>query len=208
MHSDDITDAQVGMRGALVPSWLSRISWGGVVSGMVITITSAVILVLAGLLIGFGAIFESSLTEVRDTGPSIGIWIIFTALASSFLGSYIAARLANVRFTEDGLWHGVIVWATVLALGTLLSAFVISFLLGIYAISLVIAGGVPFVNLGIPAADAQAILDLIFLSIEFVLLSSLLSLTTALLGGWAGSGRVRREEMLEREERYHERKVA
>ncbi|MBE0446603.1 MAG: hypothetical protein IBX64_00565 [Actinobacteria bacterium] len=184
------------MRGAYVPAWYSRISWGGVFSGVLIAIAAQMLLSALGVLVGFGTAALTNVQALADISAGVGIWIAISALISTFIGGYVASRLANVRFISDGLWHGTTVWALALVATVLLSTFGVTGLLG-FATTAAGALGVTPPAVQVTPADIQTAADVAATSSGYFLLGALLSLGAALLGGWLGSGRISRSEAME-----------
>jgi hypothetical protein len=183
----------------MTPAWFGRISWGSILAGVLVAIASQLILSALGVLIGFGATNPSTVAGLRNVASDVGIWTAISALIASFIGGYVASRLAAVRFSSDGLWHGLTVWALALVGGIYLSSIGISGLLGFAGNAAnVLRGFVPTgVNVSPDAVRAAA--DVASRSALYFLIGSLLSLATALLGGWLGSNRENRSEAIKRE---------
>jgi hypothetical protein len=189
------------MRGGfgMTPAWFGRISWGSILAGVLVAIASQLILSSIGVLIGFGTTSATSVAGLRGVASDVGVWTAISALIASFIGGYVASVLAAVRFSSDGLWHGLTVWALALVGGIYLSSIGISGLLGFAGnAASILRGFVPSgVNVSPDAVKAAA--DIASRSALYFLIGSLLSLGTALLGGWLGSHRENRSEAIKRE---------
>jgi hypothetical protein len=151
------------------------------------------------VLIGFGTTSATTVAGLRTVASDVGVWTAISALIASFIGGYVASVLAAVRFSSDGLWHGLTVWALALVGGIYLSSIGISGLLGFAGnAASILRGFVPSgVNVSSDAVKAAA--DIASRSALYFLIGSLLSLGTALLGGWLGSHRENRSEAIKRE---------
>ncbi|HZD58970.1 MAG TPA: hypothetical protein VE439_00765, partial [Anaerolineae bacterium] len=94
------------MRGAYVPAWYSRVSWGGVLAGVLIAIGAQLVLSSIGVLVGFGTATVTNITDLRNISAAVGIWTAISALIALFIGAWAASSIGSVQFTSDGLWHG------------------------------------------------------------------------------------------------------
>lgn len=194
------------MRGAYVPAWYSRLSWGGVFAGLFVAIAAQILLSALGVLVGFGAATITTAQELADVSAGVGIWIAISALIAAFIGGLVASRLANVRFTSDGLWHGLTVWSLILVVSITLSTLGVTGLLG-FATNIAAALGVAQPGVAVTPADIQAATEATAAFTGWFLLGAVLALAAALLGGWLGSGRASRSEAM-REEAGRERMAA
>jgi hypothetical protein len=80
-----------------------RIRWGPVWAGLVVAV--ATYLLLQVLLIAVG------LVEVADAETSDAVWSAVAALVAFILGGITAGATAMWRGVDDGLLHGVVLWA-------------------------------------------------------------------------------------------------
>lgn len=95
------------------------LSWGAVFAGLFLIIGLSWLFFLLGSAIGT-TVADVSDSEAVGEGFGIGaaLWLLFTALATYFLGGLLAARLSGVADRQVGMLHGVTLWglATVVAL--------------------------------------------------------------------------------------------
>ena len=187
------------MRGGYVPAWYSRISWGAIFAGVFVAIAAELILSAVGILIGFSTATVTSVSALAGATTGVGIWTAFSALVATFIGGYVASRLAAVQFSSDGLWHGLTVWALTLVLAIVLGSLGISGLLGIASNVVATLRGIIPSGVAVTPADLKAAASLASRSAGYFLLGSLLSLGSALLGGWLGSRRLSRAEAMRAE---------
>ena len=99
---------------------MSGVSWGAILAGAAAAAALSLILLVLGTGLGFSA--ASPWTWGSGTGAAIGggaiAWIIFTSIAASALGGYLAGRL-RLRWTNvhaDEVYfrdtaHGLLAWA-------------------------------------------------------------------------------------------------
>lgn len=195
------------MRGAFVPAWYSRISWGSVIAGVLVAIATQFVLSAVGVLVGFGTTSITSVAALRSVSTGVGIWSAISVLISLFIGGYVASRLANAQTSSDGLWHGLTVWAFALVAGILLSTLGVTGLLGFGSATAVARGIVPS-GTAVTPADLRIAASLASRTAGYFLLGSLLSLAAGLLGGWLGSNRITRAEAMRRAEEERTRMAA
>ena len=100
-------------RGPALTGAIRRVSWGAIFAGTAMVLAIQLMLGLLGLGIGLATI-----DPVQNDTPSIatltstgGIWAIVTVLIATFVGAYVAARLAGSPSNTDGLLHGIVTWA-------------------------------------------------------------------------------------------------
>jgi len=197
------------VRGGVVPAWYSRLSWGSIFAGLFVAIAAQLLLSALGVLVGFGTAAITTVEQLQQVSAGVGIWIAISALISAFIGGYVASRLANVRFTSDGLWHGLTVWSLILVTSVLLSTLGVTGLLGFATTVAQVLGITPAVPPAqVTPADIQAATDAAAAFSGWFLLGSLLALAAALLGGWLGSERISRSEAMRAEAEREPRAAA
>jgi hypothetical protein len=91
-----------------------RVSWGAILTGVVVALAIQTLLAMLGVGIGLSSIEP---TQVGDnpsaSGLGIGaaIWWALSGILASLAGGWVAARLAGVPSRQIGLLHGLAVWA-------------------------------------------------------------------------------------------------
>lgn len=97
-----------------------RISWGAVIAGGLVALTTQLVLSLLGMSIGFGLIEPGQAEGVRlgTLGTGAALWWVLSSLVSLFAGGWVAGRMAGVPRAIGGALHGLVTWslATVLTL--------------------------------------------------------------------------------------------
>jgi hypothetical protein len=98
----------------VLPSTISRISWGAIFAGTVVAFVAQILFTLLGLAIGL-TIAEPMTGQAPWEGIGIGagIWWVVTALISLFLGGWTAGRLSGMPLRQDAMLHGVVVWGLI-----------------------------------------------------------------------------------------------
>lgn len=110
---------------AVMPAARSRISWGAIISGVVVAMILQVAMNMLGLSIGAAAIDPGDPNAVAPTfGTATVLWMAASILISLFVGGAVAGYMSGRVGRNEGLWHGLTVWAvtTILALWMLTSA--------------------------------------------------------------------------------------
>lgn len=108
-----------------------RVRWGPIFAGIVIAIASQLVLSALGAAIGLTA--GASGTQASNVGIGVGIWAIISLLISLFLGGWICASSCGPMNKKTALLHGVILWATTLAISSWLLASGVSGTFGVVA---------------------------------------------------------------------------
>lgn len=95
------------------------IRWGPVVAGLLVTITTLLILTVLGVALGL-SVFEPTDGGLDTADTAATIWGIASFLIAFFLGGFTAARTAGVGGGDRGAFNGVMVGVTSISLIVLL----------------------------------------------------------------------------------------
>src|SRR5712675_7084 len=98
-----------------------RISWGGIVAGTVLGWAVFSLLSLLGAAIGLAKFDPYSANPANGLGAGSGIFGVIVLLVSSFLGAYLAVRIAGDRRRSEAVLHGALCWAFSLLIGAMLA---------------------------------------------------------------------------------------
>jgi hypothetical protein len=111
----------------------SRISWGAVLAGAVVSVATTILLSLLGAALGAGSIhaLDANASDLGNYGIGAAIWEIINLALSMAFGGYVTARLSGTHSHLDGELHGVTMWGIAVLLGTLLLARAVSGLVGL-----------------------------------------------------------------------------
>ena len=103
-----------------------RIRWGPIIAGIFVAVATQLILSALGAAIGL---------TVGATGGAlgVGIWSIISLLIALFIGSWVAAAGCSPMNKKTAMLHGLILWATTLAISAWLLASGVSGAFGIAA---------------------------------------------------------------------------
>ncbi|MFC3125431.1 hypothetical protein ACFOD4_10190 [Pseudoroseomonas globiformis] len=104
------------------PSLRSRISWGAIIAGAVVAVTTGLMLNALGA--GIGATTIDTAARETPAASSFGIgaavWMLISNLIGLALGGYVAARLSGTADNTDGTLHGLAVWGTTFLISAVL----------------------------------------------------------------------------------------
>ena len=112
--SGDAVGATTVGTGAPVGIEPRRVSWGAILTGVVVALAAQVLLAMLGAGIGLASLEP---TQVGDnpaaSGMGIGaaVWWALSGILAAGAGGWVAARLAGVPSRQIGLLHGLAVWA-------------------------------------------------------------------------------------------------
>lgn len=101
------------------------VRWGPVFAGTVVALSTIVLLTILGAGIGLSAGPTGT-----DFGSAAGIWSAIVVLIALFVGGWVAAATSAVGGKPEGMFNGVMVWATLLVISLFLTAFGLGALLG------------------------------------------------------------------------------
>ncbi|WAL58405.1 hypothetical protein [Thermocoleostomius sinensis] len=94
-----------------------RVRWGPILAGLVVAISTQLVLSGLGAAIGLTGLANSGTpqADAAGTGTAVGIWSIISLFISLFLGGWVAARVCGPMNRSTALLNGAILWATTLA---------------------------------------------------------------------------------------------
>ena len=103
-----------------VTEFSDRIHWGAIIAGLVVAISSQLLLSAIGAALGFGNIADSGAPRSNsgDVAQSVGIWTIISLFISLFIGGWITARSFGSVNRSTAALNGAILWATTLAISS------------------------------------------------------------------------------------------
>ncbi len=112
-----------------------QVRWGPIVAGIVLALSTQLVLSALGVAVGAGAISDSGAprTDAGGVGTNVGIWSIVSLLLSLFAGGWTAARTAGRMNRNTALLNGAILWASTLALSAWLLSSGVSGAFGVAA---------------------------------------------------------------------------
>lgn len=92
---------------------INQVAWGAIFAGVAIGLITQLLLNMIGLGLGLAALDPGTADNPSAGGLSIGagIWWVLSGIIASFVGGWIAGRLAGKPVESTGGWHGVTSWA-------------------------------------------------------------------------------------------------
>ena len=182
-----------------VVDYHDRVRWGPIFAGIVVAIATQLILsalgAAVGLTIGAGG------GNAGDIGLGVGIWSIISLLIALFAGGWVTASSCGPMNSKTALLHGLILWATTLAISSWLLASGVSGTFGLAVSSAsqaagavadqVPAGGVNVPQQQIPNVQGTEVAATSAKVAWSFLIGSLLALAAALIGTSVGKRKPR-----------------
>jgi hypothetical protein len=121
-----------------------RLHWGAVISGVLLALAVHIVLGLFGAAFGFAA----EPADSKGVGAGAAIWALLTPFVASWLGAWLAVKMAGARDEANASLHGVIVWCIGLIAGAI-------FLTGTLASGAMTAGTAASGNAGVARLQAR-----------------------------------------------------
>ncbi|MBW4522247.1 MAG: hypothetical protein KME16_21530 [Scytolyngbya sp. HA4215-MV1] len=174
-----------------------RVRWGPIFSGLVVALSTQLVLTALGAAIGLTSLADSGAprSNAGNVGSAVGIWSIISLFISLFLGGWVTARACGPMNRSTALLNGAILWATTLALSAWLLSTGVSGAFGIVAsnagevINQAQQGGTNLPN-NVPNVTAQQTRDIAGNAAKVgwsFALGSLLGLAASLIGASIGT---------------------
>lgn len=118
-----------------------RIHWGAIAAGLVIAISTQLLLSAVGAALGFTTVANSGAprTDAPDVGAAVGVWSIISLFISLFVGGWITARASGSINRGTAAFNGAILWATTMTISAVLLA---SGVTGMFGLALANAGNI------------------------------------------------------------------
>jgi hypothetical protein len=108
-----------------------RVRWGPIFGGIVVAI--AVQLLLSALGSAIGLAFSAGDATANSVSWGVGIWSIISLFIALFVAGWMMARTCGPMNKKTALLNSTILWATTLALSSLLLAWGVSGVFGVVA---------------------------------------------------------------------------
>ncbi len=112
-----------------------RSHWGPILSGLMVAISTQLLLSALGAALGFSNIAGSEAPRSNSGGvaQAVGVWSVISVFISLFIGGWVTARAAGSINKNTAILNGVILWATTLAISSWLLASGVSGAFGLAA---------------------------------------------------------------------------
>ena len=128
--SPTLMDAANLPRSGMVPSWITRISWGSVFAATFVVVALQFALTALSIWGNFGFGKLTTIGSVSGSATTIAVWTGIWAAIALFIGGLVVAALSNSRSVSDGVMHALVTWGVSVASMTILSAIGVAGLLG------------------------------------------------------------------------------
>lgn len=92
-----------------------RVSWGGIIGGVLVALGLLMLLTALGVAIGVSAV-DPGQTEATTIGTGAGIWGALSLLVSLFVGGMAATRMGAITDKTTGFFEGALVWVVAVLL--------------------------------------------------------------------------------------------
>jgi len=95
-----------------------KLSWGGLIGGIVVAVGAWMLLTTLGLAVGLSSFDPNDpLSTVETVGIGTGIWSMVVSIIALFTGGVVASRASGILDHVSGAIHGAVLWS----LATMLS---------------------------------------------------------------------------------------
>jgi hypothetical protein len=175
-----------------------RVRWGPIFAGLVVALSTQLILSALGAALGSSSIAGSGAprSNAPDVGAAVGIWSIVSLFIALFVGGWVTARSSLPMSKGAAMLNGAILWATTLAISAWLVSSGVSGAFGVAASNAgevlnQVQGAVPD-PAAVPDVTAQQARDIagnIAKAGWAFTIGSLLGLAAAILGASMGKNR-------------------
>lgn len=99
-----------------------RLSWGGVIGGLLVAIAVWLALSVLGLAVNLTALDPRNPAALQGIGMAAGLWSLVVWVVALFAGGVVAGHAAGIAERRRGALHGIVLWS----LATMLSMFVVA----------------------------------------------------------------------------------
>lgn len=118
-----------------VVDYHDRVRWGPIIAGLVVALSTQLVLSALGAAVGFTNISDSGAprSNADDVGAAVGIWSIISLFIALFVGGWTTTRACGPINRSTALLNGAILWASTLAISAWLLSSGVSGAFGIAA---------------------------------------------------------------------------
>jgi hypothetical protein len=117
------------------PDRTDSVHWSAILAGLVVTLSTQLLLSGLGTALGFTTIANSGAprSDAADVATAVGTWAIISLFISLFIGGWVTSRAYQRIDRSTATLNGAILWATALALSAYLLASGVSGAFGVAA---------------------------------------------------------------------------
>lgn len=106
------TSPDVERSGAGSETYRRKVSWGAIIAGAIVAVSTVISLGFLGAGIGLWAVEPGgdpdSISGMATTGA---VYLVIAQLVALFVGGYLASRMSAAWDKQNAIMHGVVVWA-------------------------------------------------------------------------------------------------
>ena len=106
-----------------------RVSWGGILGGVLVALGTLVLLMALGVAVGITAV-DPGQTDASKLGTGAGIWAGVSLLLALFIAGFVATRIGATYDSSTAFFSGFLVWVVSVVLVAYLAASGASSLMG------------------------------------------------------------------------------
>jgi hypothetical protein len=99
----------------------TRVSWGGILGGVLVAIGLLFLLAALGFAVGITAV-DPARTEAAKLGAGAGIWAGVSLLVALFVGGLVSTRIGATHDSSTAFFSGFLVWVVSVLLMAYLAA--------------------------------------------------------------------------------------
>lgn len=98
-----------------------KVSWGGILGGVLVALGVLVLLMALGVAVGISAVDPAS-TDAAKVGTGAGIWAGVSLLLALFLGGFVSTRIGATYDSQTAFFAGFLVWVVSIVLVAYMAA--------------------------------------------------------------------------------------
>src|SRR3954471_12427621 len=98
-----------------------KVSWGGILGGVLVALGVLVLLMALGVAVGITAVDPAG-TEAAKLGTGAGVWAGVSLLLALFMGGFVSTRIGATYDSQTSFFAGFLVWVVSIVLVAYLAA--------------------------------------------------------------------------------------
>jgi hypothetical protein len=106
-----------------------RVSWGAIISGVVVALVVQMLLSILGIAVG-AATIDAAGSVTTGVGIGAGIWFAASGIIAFYCAGWTAGRMAGIPRAVESTMHGFLAWGVAFVVGALMVTSAIGGLLG------------------------------------------------------------------------------
>jgi hypothetical protein len=114
-HDRRVGERRRGFYAAMLRGEGTKVSWGGIIGGVLVAVGLLFLLSALGIAIGISAA-DPGETQASTLGAGAGIWAALSLLIALFVGGMASTRIGAITDGTTGFFEGALVWVVSLLL--------------------------------------------------------------------------------------------